>query len=200
MGRLDFLRSLCAGLVAGETLTCAPVLAGGARPGDWCSHPKGDPRIDFSLALLDGDGARLVLSSLVGSPVWLNFFTTWCPPCNQEAAGIVSIGARYRDAGLKIIGVDVKEPDDKARAFVAKYHIDYPVALDSRGVVFKGFGGNVFPTHIFLDRTGHITCVAHDALTSSQMDNEIAVALTSGQERTQARACSSPTPTASSKP
>ncbi len=127
--------------------------------------------------------------------MWLSFFTTWCPPCNQEASGIVSFGARYRDAGLKIIGVDVKESEEKARAFVARYRIDFPVALDTRGVVFKGFGGNAFPTHIFLDRVGHITCVAHGALAEAQMDNEIAVAVASGHALPQAKAKSSPEPT-----
>ncbi len=195
------MRTLAAGLVAGEMVPCGAAGAAGARTGDWCAHPKGDPRVDFSLLLLGGDhGERLALSSFIGSPVWLNFFTTWCPPCNEEAPGIVAFGARYRDAGLKIVGVDVKETQEPVRAFVAKYHIDYPVGLDSRGIVFKGLGGNGFPTHVFLDRAGHITCVAHGALTSNQMDNEIAVALASAQERPQARASASPTPTASSKP
>jgi len=200
--RLDFVRAVLAGLAAGEALDGRPAVAAGARSGNWCWHPKGDPRIDFSLALLDGDGARASLSSFAGSPVWLSFFTTWCPPCNQEAPGIVSFGARYRDAGLKIIGVDVKESEDKARAFVARYHIDYPVAMDSRGIVFKGFGGNAFPTHVFLDRTGHITCVAHGALAEAQMDNEIAVAVAGGHALPQAKALGSPepTPAASLKP
>ena len=195
------MRVLSGGLVAGAACTCAAAGAAGARPGDWCTHPKGDPRIDFSVLLLDGDhGERLTVSSFVGSPVWLNFFTTWCPPCNEEAAGIVSLGARYRDAGLKIVGVDVKETQEPVRAFVAKYHIDYPVGLDSRGIVFKGLGGNRFPTHVFLDRAGHITCVAHGALTSNQMDNEIAVAHAGGPDRPQARASASPISTASPKP
>ncbi len=104
--------------------------------------------------------------------MWLNFFATWCPPCNEEAARIVTLGARYHDAGLKIVGIDVKETQEPVRAYVAKYHIDYPVGLDSRGMVYKGLGGNGFPTHIFLDRTAHITCVAHGALTNDQMDSE----------------------------
>jgi len=196
--RLDFVRALSAGLVAGEMFTCGPARAGGARTGGRCPHPEGGPPIDFSVLLLNGEhGERLALSSFLGSAVWLNFFATWCPPCNEEAARIVSLGARYHDAGLKIVGVDVKETQEPVRAYVAKYHIDYPVGLDSRGMVYKGLGGNGFPTHIFLDRTAHITCVAHGALTNDQMDSEIAVALASGQERPQARAAASPTPTAS---
>lgn len=196
--RVEFLGAALAGVALAQPLRPKPAVAGGARSGDWCTHPKGNPHIDFSLALLDGGGARFLLSSLSGSSVWLTFFTTWCPPCNEEAAAIVDFGKRYRAAGLRIVGIDVKESPEKVRAFVGRYGMDYTVVLDPHATVFHGFGGNAFPTHIFLDRTGHITCVAHGALQSREMDNEIAVALASGAPLLQAKAAASPSSVAGS--
>ena len=43
--------------------------------------------------------------------------------------------------------------------------------------VFDGMGGAAYPSHVFLDRDGYITCVAIDMLDRKQMDNEIAVAM-----------------------
>lgn len=132
---------------------------------------------DFSLYELDGKGDGVfTLSTLLGRPVWLNFFASWCPPCNAEAANIVRIAGKYGDA-LCIVGVDVKEQPDKARGFRDLHKITYPIVLDDKGSVSKALGFHALPTHVFLDARGAITCISEGDLTTDQMDNEVAVAL-----------------------
>jgi len=63
------------------------------------------------------------------------------------------------------------------RAYVKRHGIDFPIALDPTGAVFHELGGAEFPTHVFLDGLGNVTCVALGPLTRSQMGNEIAVAI-----------------------
>lgn len=153
--------------------------AHGARSGPWChALTKGGREniYDFSLDLLDGDGAIFTLSDLIGKPVWLNFFTTWCPPCNAEASDIVRIGATYAQSA-HVVGIDVAEAPAKVRAFRDRHGIAFPIALDTGGSVFRGFGFHGYPTHVFLDATGAISCVSVGDLTPAQMDNELAVAL-----------------------
>jgi hypothetical protein len=89
----------------------------------------------------------------------------------------------YRAQGVKVVGIDVKEKPDVVHAFVKKYQIDFPIVLDSTGSLFKDLGGIYFPSHVFLDRDGYVTCVAKGILKHDQMDNEIAVAIASSHSK-----------------
>lgn len=156
-----------------------PVRAGGARSGQWClpiTKFARDHVYDFDLELLDGNGELFSLSKLAGKPVWLNFFTSWCGPCNREAADIVSIWRKYGDA-VHVVGIDVAEKPEQARAFRDKHAIPFPIALDTTSSVFDALGFTGYPTHAFLDQQGLISCLSAGDLTPTQMDNELAVAL-----------------------
>jgi thiol-disulfide isomerase/thioredoxin len=157
---------------------CSDAGASGARPGSWCIGKGGSP-FEFQLYELTDDGSKIVfdLESLSGFPVWMMFFTSWCPPCNSEAPAIVSMADAYRAQGVKVIGIDVKEKPEPVRDFVKKHGIDFPIVMDTTGSVFKDLGGAEYPSHVFLDRDGYVTCVAVGMLERKQMDNEIAVAM-----------------------
>ncbi|MBD5656355.1 MAG: TlpA family protein disulfide reductase, partial [Candidatus Eremiobacteraeota bacterium] len=140
MNRGLFLALAASAICAGGS---TPALAGGARPGPFClplAKGVADIVYDFELYLLDGDGKTFRLGELLGSPVWLNFFTSWCPPCNDEAARIVELGHRYAAQGLHVSGVDVGEQAAAGRGFREKHAIDFPIALDETKSVFKQFG------------------------------------------------------------
>src|SRR5438309_1654765 len=59
----------------------------------------------------------LTLSSLRGKPVYLNFFASWCPPCNDEAPGINELQKQFAARGLRVVGIDVLENAKKAESF-----------------------------------------------------------------------------------
>ena len=69
-----------------------------------------------SVALRDLDGEVLRLADLRGHPVWLSFFATWCPPCQEETPVLREAWERYGPDGLEMIAVSVQEttPDDVA--------------------------------------------------------------------------------------
>ncbi|MBD5656089.1 MAG: TlpA family protein disulfide reductase, partial [Candidatus Eremiobacteraeota bacterium] len=146
------------------------------------------------LYLLDGDGKTFRLGELLGSPVWLNFFTSWCPPCNDEAARIVELGHRYAAQGLHVIGVDVGEQAAAVRGFREKHAIDFPIALDETKSVFKQFGFHAYPTHMFLHRTGKISCIFMGELDTRFMDNEVSVVAEQPQRQLTADPTSPATP------
>jgi peroxiredoxin len=172
-------RALFLTLAAGAAgVTTSPALAGSARPGPFCKPlAKGAADVvwDFELYLLDGDGKTFRLADLLGSPVWLNFFTSWCGPCNEEATRVIELSHRYAAQGLHVIGIDVAEKAPAVRGFRDKYKIDYPIALDETGSVFKDFGMHAYPTHMFLHRSGKISCIFVGDLENRFMDNEVAV-------------------------
>ena len=119
--------------------------ATGIRPGD-VAPPWTDPL---------STGGRFAFSSLRGSPVYLNFFATWCPPCNDEAPWIESLQRRYGMRGLHVIGVDMEESAPLAQRFRAKYHLTYPVVVDG-GTLEQLYNINGLPVHVFIKRDGTI--------------------------------------------
>jgi thiol-disulfide isomerase/thioredoxin len=59
----------------------------------------------------------------------LNFWATWCGPCNEEMPMLVKEQATYKEQGVQVIGVSLDKPGDesKVRDFITKYHVDFPV-------------------------------------------------------------------------
>jgi peroxiredoxin len=180
--RLRFLTGAVGASAVGAWGLHLPASASGAKAGPYCVALKSREPFDFTLGLLDADGKDFRVSELDGHPVWLVFFTSWCPPCNDEASAIVAIEAANRASGLRVVGISVQERPEPVRDFVQRHGIDYPVALDSSGRVFRDFGFHTLPTHMFLDRHGSITCVRFGDLGRREMDNEIAVAIERGAQ------------------
>lgn len=100
-------------------------------------------------------GATLSMASLRGEPVYLNFFASWCPPCNAEAPSINDFQKAYAKQGLKVVGIDVQESAKTAQAFRAKYHLVYPAVVDS-GTLLDAYNINGLPVHVFIARSGII--------------------------------------------
>jgi len=98
-------------------------------------------------------GDKLALSSLRGQPVYLNFFATWCPPCNEEAPYINELQKRYASRGLRVVGVDELESAKKAQQFVKKYGLVYPAVVDD-GTLQGQYSVNGLPVHVFIGRDG----------------------------------------------
>lgn len=179
LSRRHVLAALTAGFMAVFTHGL-PALAAGARTGPWCREMSKVAReeiYDFTLHKLDSEDDDLFsLSALKGKPVWLQFFASWCGPCNREAADIVRIAAKYSDA-IHVAGIDVGETPEHARAFRDAHNIPFTIALDHTQNVFHGLGFTAFPTHVFVDAQGYFSCISVGDLTPEQMDNEVAVAL-----------------------
>lgn len=117
-------------------------------------------------------GGKLRLSSLRGKVVYLNFFATWCPPCNAEAPEINALQKRYAAAGLQVVGVDELESPAKARAFVEKYHLIYPAIVDD-GTVGSQYRVNGLPVHVFIDRRGIVRRITVGEITAQALQSEM---------------------------
>jgi thiol-disulfide isomerase/thioredoxin len=174
-------RFLAAAVAAAAASFAAPssIFGAGARPGPWCRELTKFARehtYDFNLDLLDDSDQVFEMSAYRGKVLWLNFFTSWCPPCNAEAADIVRIANKY-GSQLSVVGISVKERPEPVRSFRERHHITYKIALDDKGIVFSALGFQAYPTHMFIDAKGTVSCISVGDLLPEQMDNEVAVAL-----------------------
>ncbi len=114
----------------------------------------GDTAPAFTLP--KANGGALSLSQLRGRPAYLNFFASWCAPCNAEAASVGEIYKKYRKRGLSVVGVNEQENRAKALGFATKYRWTFPVVLDD-GNMGKDYGAIGLPIHIFIDRRGKVS-------------------------------------------
>ena len=110
--------------------------------------------------LLDLASAPVRLADLRGHPVWISFWASWCPPCQAETPVLRETFAAYRARGLALVAVSVQESTvDDVRAYAAKYGLEYTVAADLAGDVFRRYRVYGLPTQVFLDANGIIRAI-----------------------------------------
>ena len=113
-------------------------------------------------------GPSLSMAGLRGKPVYLNFFASWCPPCNEEAPDVDAVQQQFKSDGLQVVGVDVLENEKKAQLFVDQHHLSYPAVVDS-GTLRDAYNINGMPVHVFIDRSGVVKKIVIGELSKSEM-------------------------------
>jgi thiol-disulfide isomerase/thioredoxin len=113
-------------------------------------------------------GPSLSLAALRGKAIYLNFFASWCPPCNAEAPAIDSIARDYAAQGLQVVGVDVLENARKAADFRNEHHLAYPVVVDG-GALRDQYAVNGLPVHVFIDRLGIVRRIVVGEMSPADM-------------------------------
>jgi cytochrome c biogenesis protein CcmG, thiol:disulfide interchange protein DsbE len=111
---------------------------------------------DFEVRLFGQPGSASGpwrLSSLPDQPVVVNFWASWCLPCEDEAPVLERVARRYRDR-VAFIGIDVQDSEASARAFLDRYRITYPNGPDLGGEISIDYGMSGVPESYFvsLDR------------------------------------------------
>ncbi len=144
-------------LVGSPTVGLAP---GDAAPELSVKGPDGSPA-----PLLDLSGRPVRLADLRGRLVLLNFWATWCPPCQGETPILRDLDAQYRARGLSIVGVAVQEttPADVA-AYAAKYGITYTIGFDGAADVFHAYQVFALPTQVLIGPDGRVRKVINGPL------------------------------------
>jgi thiol-disulfide isomerase/thioredoxin len=120
-------------------------------------------------------GQKLTLASYRGSLVVLNFWGSWCGPCRQEAPALAALAARPGPAGVRFLGIDIRDNPASAQAFLHNFRISYPSLNDPGDEIALDFQGTVppqgLPTTLVIDRQGRVAArivggVSYDGLKS----------------------------------
>jgi cytochrome c biogenesis protein CcmG/thiol:disulfide interchange protein DsbE len=110
----------------------------------------------FELEVLGGSGT-ISADDLEGKPVVLNFWASWCGPCNREAPALENAWQRYKQDGVMFLGVDVRDIEDAAKAFVKKHGITYPSVRDPDQTLVSAMKlGDPLPQTFFIGADGKI--------------------------------------------
>ncbi len=117
-----------------------------------------------AFTLTDLDGHPIRLADLRGRAVWLNFWASWCPPCQAETPTLRAMDERYRDRGLTLIAVQVQQTVDDGRRYAATYNLEYSIGADVSAAVFRTYRVYALPTQFFIDPAGVIRAVVNGPL------------------------------------
>lgn len=104
-------------------------------------------------------GETVTLASLRGKPVWVNFWATWCPPCRAEMPDMEKIYGEYKDKGLVILGVDVKEDARTVKDFTSSLELTWDFMIDADSAIADRYLVGNLPSHFYVDRNGVIQVV-----------------------------------------
>jgi len=135
--------ALIAGLVAIELATSG----GGSRT----EGGRAAPALPTSVLV----PPRVSLASLRGRPVVLNFWASWCGPCQKEAAHLAILSHRLRGRAA-LVGVDWNDAVSGARRFIRRYGWTFPNLRDADGTVGNNYGLAGLPNTFVLDSRGRI--------------------------------------------
>jgi len=108
---------------------------------------------DFTLNLRGGGSVSLW--DLRGTPVLLNVFTTWCPPCQAEFSDIQAIHEVY-SGRAKVLGIDISESQTDVDAYFDRFDFDYAIAYDPAGEIDADYNIEFIPQTWIIDADGLI--------------------------------------------
>ena len=118
------------------------------------------------------DGGEFDLADTSGKVTVVNFFASWCPPCNEEAPELVAFAKAHADTA--VVGVATNDSRDDAEGFVEKYGIDFPVVFDEGGELSETWQIQYLPTTLFLDASGREVDRLVGAATRAQLEEKLA--------------------------
>ena len=109
-----------------------------------------------SLVVPQVGGGTIDLAALRGKPVWVNFMATWCPSCQDEFPLMNGFAARYSEAGLVVLAIDVREEEGVVAGFAQGLNVIFPLGLDIDGHAADSWDAVALPVHFWIDADGII--------------------------------------------
>lgn len=137
-------------------------------------HPAA-PGASVALPRLGSDGSA-TLASLRGRVVVLNFWASWCGPCEAEAPVLEKAQQQLARKGGTVLGVTYKDDAAASSDFVHKYKLTYPSLRDSKLALAPKFGTNKLPETFVLNRRGQVVAMSRGQVDSGFLTKAIAAA------------------------
>ncbi|WP_026584172.1 thiol-disulfide oxidoreductase ResA [Bacillus sp. J33] len=114
----------------------------------------GEKAPDFVLTDMKGEKHRL--SDYEGQGVFLNFWGTWCKPCEKEMPYMNNQYKQFKDQGVQVLAVNVGETDLAVNKFSDRYNLSFPIVIDKDTQVQSAYGINPLPATFLIDKDGKV--------------------------------------------
>jgi peroxiredoxin len=128
----------------------------------------------FTAQALDGDG-EIALGDFRGTPVFLNFWASWCGPCREEMPDLQAFQERTPE--VQVLGLAVNDDPSDSRRFAREVGVDFPLAIDRRGSIANEYSATGLPVTVVIDAEGRIASTWFGLISPEQLD-EFAAQLT----------------------
>lgn len=159
-------------------LLVVPMMLQSASPGEekparTNSEGASEGRANLDLTLKDMNGAAVRLSDYKGKVIILNFWATWCGPCQTEIPELVATYDHYKDRDVVLLGVSVDDPAEALQKYAKEKGMNYPVLLmqDDLDAAYGPIFG--VPITFFIGRDGEIARKHLGPITKEQVEREI---------------------------
>lgn len=139
-------------------LTFLVLIAWGLRRAQQGPITIGQQVPNFTLYTFDGQ--QIKTADLKGKVIVLNFWASWCKPCEQEAADLQQAYEYYAPSGQVVfLGVDWVDTEPEAKGYLQKFGITYPNGPDLRTTISQIFRTTGVPETYFIDPQGNLAYV-----------------------------------------
>ncbi|MCF3944860.1 thiol-disulfide oxidoreductase ResA [Oceanobacillus alkalisoli] len=132
----------------------------------------GDQAPDFQLTQINknNEAETIRLSDLKGKGVMLNFWATWCKPCEAEMPYMQELYPKYKDLGVEIVAVSLDSTELVVDRFIDKYNLTFPIPHDSTGEIRDLYKVGPIPSTFFINSEGEIVEYVSGALTLESLE------------------------------
>lgn len=114
----------------------------------------GDPAPDFKLTDLNGEEHQL--SDYKGQGVFVNFWGTWCKPCEKEFPLMERQYQVYKDQGVQILAVNIAQSDYEVKQYAEQRDLTFPIVIDKNKSVMEAYNVIPLPTTLLVNAEGNI--------------------------------------------
>ena len=111
---------------------------------------------DFTLK---GDQGKVSLSAYKNQVVYVDFWASWCKPCQKSFPFMNNMESRYGKKGFKIIAINLDSDQAAAQTFLKKHPAKFTIAYDPEGKTPNMYKLKVMPTSYLIDRKGNLVNV-----------------------------------------
>lgn len=127
----------------------------------------GDMAPDFEIVDLDGNTHRL--SDYRGEGVFLNFWGSWCAPCKTEMPFMENQSKEFKEKGVHILALNLKDTRLKAETFRDQYGLTFPIAQDKDESIKGAYNVIPLPTTVLIDPDGVIVDIITTGISEEQI-------------------------------
>jgi cytochrome c biogenesis protein CcmG/thiol:disulfide interchange protein DsbE len=133
----------------------------------------------FSLPALGHSGQQVALSGYRGQPLIVNFFASWCEPCQKETP-LLARFYQTEKGKVALVGLDENDVVGNATRFTQAQGVSYPVGWDPAGTAATSYGVNALPQTFFLNAKHQVVARIFGAVTLADLHKGIALATAAG--------------------